>query len=123
MAEELILTTPITPPAPAPTTKYRVSAFTMDLETVTGPPVIALPPPAPPAPPPTEPGLVSIKLKDDAGNYSTYEYTGKKAVQMIQQLNTANLTQKSMQRRIMEKLAADGFLPGTVQGTPDPVVP
>ena len=82
------------------------------------------PPPPPPAPPPVpEPGWVSIKLKDDAGKYSQYQYPGKKATQMIQSLNTANLSTKSMQKRILEKLAADGFLPGTVQGTPDPVIP
>jgi hypothetical protein len=120
MPEELILTTPITPPAPTPTTKYRVSAFTMDLETAVPPTGSAIPPDVPPPP---DPGFVNIKLKDDAGNYSVYQYTGKKAVQMIQQLNTANLTQKSMQKRILEKLSADGLLPGTVQGTPDPVVP
>ncbi len=115
MPEELILTTPVQPPAPAPTTKYRVSAFTMDLEAVA-----AL---SSPTGGTADPGLVSIKLKDDAGNYSSYQYTGKSATQMIQQLNTANLTNKSMQRRILEKLAADGLLPGTVQGTPDPIVP
>jgi len=113
MAEELILTTPVTPPAPTPTTKYRVSSFTMDLDTVAAP---LLPPPAPtPAP-----GLVTIKLVSDAKEFSTYQYTGTSATAMIKQLNTANLTTKSMQKRILEKLAADGFLPGTVQGTPDP---
>ena len=46
--------------------------------------------------------------------------TAASATAMIKQLNTANLTTKSMQKRILEKLSADGFLPGTVQGTPDP---
>jgi len=116
MAEELILTDPIVPAAPPPTTKYRVSAFTMDLEALAAP---AAAPPSQPAPVP-EPGLVSIKLKDDTGKYSFYQYTGAVAVTMIKQLNTANLTTKSMQKRILEKLSADGLLPGTVQGTPDP---
>jgi hypothetical protein len=121
MAEELILTDPVVPPTPAPTTRYRVSAFTMDLEVIV--PSTELPPP-PPAPQPVpEPGMVSIKLKDDTGKYSTYQYKGKQAVQMIQTLNTANLSTKSLQKRILEKLSADGFLPGTVSGTPDPVVP
>jgi hypothetical protein len=104
MAEELILTDPIVTPD---TTKYRVSAFTMDLETVyavTG-----------------DPGIVTIKLKDDTGKYSSYQYTGQTAITMIKQLNTANLSTKSLQKRILEKLSADGFLPGTVQGTPDAV--
>lgn len=115
MPEELILTTPVVPTAPAPTTKYRVSAFTMDLETMA--------PPLVPTGQPPEPGLVQIKLKDDTGKYSNYQYTGKQAVNMIQALNTANLTQKSLQKRILEKLSADGLLPGTVQGTPDPITP
>lgn len=122
MPEELILTTPLTPPAPPPTTKYRVSAFTMDLEMIV--PSTTLPPP-PPAPQPVpDPGWVNIKLKDDTGAYTTYQYVGKKAVQMIQTLNTANLTTKSLQKRILEKLSADGLLAGgTVSGTPDPVIP
>ena len=118
MAEELILTDPVVPPTPATTTKYRVSSFTMDLETIV-PPTLPSPPPAPPP----EPGLVTIKLKSDTGAYLTHQYTGKQAVQMIQSLNTANLSTKSLQKRILEKLAADGVLPGTVSGTPDPVVP
>jgi hypothetical protein len=117
MAEELILTDPIVPPTPASTTKYRVSSFTMDLETVMA--TTTLPPPPPAVPPTPEPGLVTVKLKDDAGNYSFYQYTGKLATNMIKQLNTANLTTKSMQRRILEKLSADGFIPGTVAGTPE----
>jgi hypothetical protein len=77
----------------------------------------------PPATTEMEPGWVQIKLKDDTGAYSFYQYKGKQAVQMIQTLNTANLSTKSMQKRILEKLSNDGLLPGTVQGTPDPVVP
>lgn len=118
MAEELILTDPVVPPTPAPTTKYRVSSFTMDLETVAGPLTIPPPPPAPQPVP--DPGLVSIKLKNDAGGYLYHQYTGTAALNMIKTLNTANLTTKSMQKRILEKLAADGVIPGTVQGTPDP---
>ena len=118
MAEELILTNPVVPPTPVPVTKYRVSSFTMDLET-SMPSTVPVVPPNPP--PPMEPGFINIKLKDDTGAYTYYQYTGKAAVNMIKQLNTANMSTKSMQKRILEKLSADGLLPGTVQGTPDPI--
>lgn len=46
------------------------------------------------------------------------------AIQMMRTLNTANLTTKSLQKRVLEKLSADGKIPGgSVTGTPDPVTP
>jgi hypothetical protein len=43
------------------------------------------------------------------------------AIQMMRTLNTANLTTKSLQKRVLEKLSADGKIPGgTVTGAPDP---
>lgn len=121
MAEELVLTDPIVPPAPPTTTKFRVSALTLDLEMVL--PSSELPPP-PPAPQPVpDPGWINIKLKDEHGAYTYYEYKGTQAVNLIKTLNTANCSTKSMQKRVLEKLSADGLLPGTVTGTPDPVVP
>lgn len=43
------------------------------------------------------------------------------AVKMMKQLNTANLTTKSLHKRVLEKLSADGKIPpGTTTGTPDP---
>jgi hypothetical protein len=42
-------------------------------------------------------------------------YSGAEATQLMQTLNTANLTTKSLQKRVLEKLQADGKLPpGTV---------
>lgn len=112
MSEELILTDPIEPPAPPPaTTKYRVSSFTMDMDIVM------------PSDTPGEPGMVTIKLVDNNAKLLMHQYTGKQASNMIKSLNTANLTTKSMHKRILEKLSADGVIPGTVTGTPDPVVP
>lgn len=97
--EELVLTTPKT------TTKYRVVAVTLNLEMEM---II------------DDPGAVLIELKDNLDQPSTYSYTGQTAVDMIKWLNTANLTTKSMQKRILERLSTDGYLPGTVSGTPDP---
>lgn len=45
------------------------------------------------------------------------------AIKMMKSLNTANLSTKSMHKRILEKLSADGKIPpGTTTGTPDPPV-
>lgn len=41
------------------------------------------------------------------------------ALTLIQQLNKANLTTKSLERRVMERAIADGKLAGTITGTPD----
>ncbi len=38
---------------------------------------------------------------------------------MMRALNKADLSTKSLQRRIMERLIADGHLAGTISGTPD----
>lgn len=112
MAEELVLTDPVTKPAET-TTKYRVMAINMDLEFFNGIGV-GVPPTQMPN------GLIDIRLKDDIGKYLSHQYRGDEAVNLMKFLNTANLTVKSMHKRILEKLSADGVIPGTVQGTPDP---
>lgn len=38
---------------------------------------------------------------------------------LILQLNKANLSAKSLERRVMEKAITDGKLAGTITGTPD----
>lgn len=111
MAEELILTDPVTKPAET-TTKYRVMAINMDIE------MMNFPTSNPPTPVPN--GLIDIRLKDDIGKYLTHQYRGDEAINLMKVLNTANLTTKSMHKRILEKLSADGVIPGTVTGTPDP---
>ena len=107
--EELVLTDPVVEPEKI-TSRFKVVSFTMDLEH-----------PNPGIPPtPGEPGLVDIWVKDNYDKRYNHRYTGNQATNMIKQLNTANLTTKSMHKRILEKLSADGVLPGTVTGTPDP---
>lgn len=103
MAEELVLTTPIT--ESKTTTKYKILSFTMDLEQASGPN--------------GEPGLVAIRLRSDVGEIFNHAYRGPTAITMIKQLNVVNLTTKSLIKRIMERLATDGILPGVVQGTPE----
>jgi hypothetical protein len=55
---------------------------------------------------------LDVEYRDDAG--------GTVAAQMLSALNTANLTTKSLQQRVLERLIADGKLPaGAVTGIPD----
>ena len=67
------------------------------------------------------PGLIVIRLRDNLNVLSSYQYFGADATQMIKTLNTANLSTKSMHKRILEKLSNDGKLVGTVTGAPDPL--
>lgn len=98
--EELQLTTPVT----STTSKFHVTAILLDLEFPGG----------------AELGIVRIDCKDNLNVPYSHSYVGAEAVTMIKQLNTANLSTKSLHKRCLEKLSADGFLPGTVVGTPDP---
>lgn len=50
------------------------------------------------------------------GRHLSFQYDNMQAT--IAALNTANLTVKSLARRILEKLVADGKLPGTISGAP-----
>lgn len=108
--EELVLTTPEVVPEKV-TAKYRVIALLMNMEYPND--VII---------PGIEPGYININLKNEHNEPSSYEYRGKQAIDMIKFLNTANMTTKSMHKRVLEQLSKDGLLPGTVQGTPDPPV-
>lgn len=92
-AEQLDLTTPIQAPS---VTSYRVIALSMVWPT----------------------GDIAITLADPLGGTQTFSYTGADGVALMQTLNTANLSVKSLHKRILEKLVADGKLTGTVSGTP-----
>lgn len=102
--EELTLTDPVVVPEKV-TNKYHVVAVSMDMEAMAHA---------------TEKGQILIRLRDNYDAPSNYQYTGSQAITLIKTLNTANLTTKSMHKRILEKLSADGLLVGTVSGTPDP---
>jgi hypothetical protein len=104
MAEELELTDPVVIPEKT-THKYRVITLTLSTELGATP---------------ADPGLIAILLRDNNGEPSNYQYTGQTAINMIKQLNTANLTTKSMHKRILEQLNKDGLLVGSVVGTPEP---
>jgi hypothetical protein len=102
--EELVLTDPVT--ETKTTDKFRVISILLDLEMQSMP---------------GEPGTVAIVCRDNNDAIYSHRYTGTTAINMIKQLNTANLTIKSLHKRVLEKLSADGILPGTVTGEPDPV--
>ncbi len=53
------------------------------------------------------------------GEEAIFGYSGDAALTLIKALNTANLSIKSLHRRIIEKLISDGSLNGSISGTPD----
>lgn len=61
---------------------------------------------------------IYIELKGSGQSHS-FSYVGQEAATMMQALNKANLTIKSLHRRVMEKLLADGKLTGLIEGLPD----
>lgn len=91
--EQLDLTTPITAPS---TTNYKVTHLAMEWTS----------------------GVIDITLADNQGRTQTYTYNGAEGQALMLALNTANLSVKSLQRRILEKLVVDGKLIGTISGTP-----
>ena len=61
---------------------------------------------------------IDITLRDNLGQTQTFSYGDATAASMMQALNTANLSTKSLYRRVLERLVADGKIVGTVSGTP-----
>lgn len=61
------------------------------------------------------PAVIDIVLRDNLGGTVTHSYND---AALVNALNTANLSVKSLHRRIMERLIADGKITGTISGTP-----
>jgi len=96
MAETVTLTTPeITPQIT--TTDYRVSYLQLDIERAS----------------------VVIHLRGTNGERKEVRYDGPAATSLMGALNTANLSVKSLQRRILERIITDGRIAGAVSGSPD----
>lgn len=104
--EELELTDPVTTP-PATTATYKVVSLALDWTRVQTPTT-------------TEPGVVTVHLRSNLGEPFSHQYLGKEATDLMKWMNTANFSTSSMHKRILQKLSADGVLPGTVTGAPDP---
>ena len=106
MAEDLILTTPEVIPQ-ITTTSYRVVGLNLQWERTT----------------------IVIHVRGTNGELKQFQYGGNepstppaektKALNLMIALNKANLTIKSLQRRVLEQLATDGLLVGAVSGSPD----
>lgn len=94
MAEIITLASPITMPS---ITDYRVVQLTFDW---------------------TNPAI-GIGLRGSNGESAQFQYTGAQATALMIALNKANLSVKSLHRRVIEQLIADGKLAGTVSGSPD----
>ena len=96
MAETLVLTTAEVTPQ-ITTTDYRVIYLLLDWEQK----------------------LIVIHLRGTNGERKEFRYEGTVALNLMVALNKSDLSIKSLQRRILEKLIADGKLSGSVTGTPD----
>lgn len=94
MAEQLNLTTPITPPA---LTHYRVVYLELDWE---------LP-------------RITIGLRGPNGEDKRHSYIDGTALTLMNQLNKLDLSTQSLHRRILARLIADGVLSGSLAGAPD----
>lgn len=66
-----------------------------------------------------EHALIVIHVRGSNGERKDFRYEGQIAVDLMVALNKANLSLKSLQRRILERLSADGKLVGSVSGAPD----
>lgn len=96
MGETLTLTTPETIPQIV-TTDYRVVYLQLDFENL----------------------LIVIHVRGTNGERKEFRYDGSVARDLMIALNKANLSVKSLQRRILERLSLDGLLVGAVTGTVD----
>ena len=94
MSEALVLTTPVA----KNTTSYRVACLRLQ----------RLPRP-----------VIIVDVLSDQGDAVTQVYEGETARTLLNQLNTLNLTNNSLEHRILDRLATDGVIgAGTVSGTP-----
>lgn len=64
-------------------------------------------------------GIFHVDLRGTNGEHFGHEWRGDIARTFIRALNTANLSIKSEERRILDRLVLEGIIVGTVQGSPD----
>jgi hypothetical protein len=92
--ERISLTTPI--PQPAQVVGYTVSALLLKWE---------------PTP------QIVVTLRGEDGKYTDQVYEGATATTLMTALNKANLSTRSLNQRIFDRLIADGRIAGTVAGS------
>ena len=66
-----------------------------------------------------EQATIKVAFRGDNGEYTSIGWDGADATTPMLVLNKANLSTKSLHKRIMEKAVADGKLSSTISGTPD----
>jgi hypothetical protein len=94
-AEQIDLTAPITTPS---ITYFKVVRLDCDWENA----------------------RISVYLKSSSSSERlAFYYDGAEATALMTQMNKKNFTTTSMQKTILNKLVADGFLAGTISGSPD----
>jgi hypothetical protein len=99
MAESHVLATPIVASVPETITEYRVTRFILQRE-------------------PFPQVVITVMANDGSRKNVVYEENA--ALVIMSALNKTNLSAKSLHARILERIAADGYLPsGTVTGIPD----
>jgi hypothetical protein len=59
---------------------------------------------------------IRVELVGDQGLRRAVDYQAETATSLMRTLNKANLSAKSLHRRIIELLVADGHLVGTISG-------
>ena len=94
MAEKLTRTTPITYPS---TTEWRIGRVDLNWTAA----------------------IIHIELAGTNGERKEHDYRGPEATSLMLGLNKADLSIKSLHKRVLEKLAADGVLTGSITGIPD----
>lgn len=62
---------------------------------------------------------IKAGFEGDNGEYTSIGWEGTDATTLMIALNKADLSVKSLHKRIMEKAVSDGKLSGTISGTPD----
>ena len=66
------------------------------------------------------PACIDVTAKDNNGKETAVTYNGATAQTLLGQLNKGNFTVNSLQKQVINRLIADGYLPaGSVTGTPD----
>lgn len=63
--------------------------------------------------------LIDIRIITNTGKMISHSYYGQDARDKMKALRKANLSIKSLDRRIFEILIADGVIAGTITGVPD----
>lgn len=63
---------------------------------------------------------IRVWVKTPSGDVDVHAYRAEEAVMLMRALNKADLSVKSLHRRLLEKLVADEKIPaGTISGEPE----